>query len=340
MKLNQLILESPVILFLGAGASQPLGKPTMQPFVTDILSKIADNQGDLAYLAKVCENDLEKILDEIDSICSLKYGNTVSTFRSGGYTNLTTEQAEQFRTQIQYQIIQQYSSVAGKAVSDLYEPLFETIFAKIDSERYCLPIFTTNYDPAIETFCTEDSDKYELIDGFRHIYAAREYQWDADVFHGFSLKPSKRNIVLFKMHGSVDWVLAKKRGIIIRTPPFHQMIDSASYKNILIYPATRKVAIYDPYFTAYDYYGRCSEHARLLLTIGYSFRDYDALTRLKSAALFNSKLGLALLAPDSDAIISGLPFLSEKFAALPFAFGGPKLSEYLQFVSSLIEENG
>jgi len=108
----------------------------------------------------------------------------------------------------------------------------------------------------------------------------------------------KKNVVLFKLHGSVNSMLVKARREIVRTQPFHQQADVMRYANVLIYPATHKVATTEPYFTAYDYCGRCCEQSQVLLTIGYSFRDYDALARLRSSLAFNPHLTLALLSPD------------------------------------------
>ncbi|HTS13611.1 MAG TPA: SIR2 family protein [Candidatus Limnocylindrales bacterium] len=322
MELSAVIVQSPLTLFLGAGASQPLGKPTMRPFVQALfenMSKAKDQHLPLfSHLAATCENDLENILGELDAIISLKSAQSASMFYNGRYQEIESSVARALRTAIEYAVIQQYSEIPQPQLVEVYGPLFELIFSKLDSSRYCLPIFTTNYDTAIEEFC-ELYENYHLVDGFRA--TGRDYAWDPAQFHRFAIVPNKRNIVLFKLHGSVNWTFVKSKNAILRTQPFHQMIDAAKYRNVLIYPATHKVATDEPFFTAYDYYGRCCEHAEVLLTIGYSFRDYDALARLRSAMSVNPTLRVALLAPDCKEVLQRLPIDHHREIPLELFFG-------------------
>jgi len=60
----------------------------------------------------------------------------------------------------------------------------------------------------------------------------------------------------------------------------YDALDSDEYKNTIIYPTGDKAANREPYFSAYEYFSRCCEQAELLIVIGYSFRDYEALNRL------------------------------------------------------------
>jgi hypothetical protein len=70
----------------------------------------------------------------------------------------------------------------------------------------------------------------------------------------------------------------------------------------MIYPATRKVAITEPFFTCYDYLGKCLSNAEFCLVVGYSFRDYDVLMRFRAAAISNEKLRIAILDPNAGEI--------------------------------------
>jgi hypothetical protein len=322
VQLSPAILQAPLTLFLGAGASQPLGKPTMAPFVTGLVKKWekrgSSNLGLFKHLADTCDGDLENILGELDTILHLRSFENLSAFVGGSYVNVDKTIARALRTSIEYEIIQEYSEIHVAEAMKIYKPLFDELFSKIDPDKHCLPIFTTNYDTAIEEFC-ELSDEYALVDGFRR--AARDYVWDAAIFHGFRLVPMKRNVVLFKLHGSVNWMLVRARKEIVRTQPFHQQANASRYENVLIYPATHKVATTEPYFTAYDYYGRCCEHSQVLLTIGYSFRDYDALARLRSSLSFNPSLTVALLSPDCKTILERLPIDHSREVPIELYFG-------------------
>lgn len=295
----------------------------MKPFVSALRTALVnvEHQNLLAYLVTKCGEDLERVLAELDGITQLKSSTEIDAVYAGAHHNIH-RLAGSLRTAIEYQIIQTYSVLPRADLLNLYSPVFDLIFSNIDPDKYCLPVFTTNYDPAIEEFCDSKPESYDLTDGFAQV--GREYIWNADQFHAFKLKGGKRNVVLFKLHGSVDWLFVRAKGAIVRTQPFHQMIDEQRYKNVLIYPAVHKVATDEPYFTAYDYYGRCCERSKFLLTIGYSFRDYDALARLRSAMSFNSDLTLLLLAPDSKDIIDSLPLRREQVIPIEHNFGWPE----------------
>ena len=263
----------------------------MAPFVTALASRM-NKTGHRSlelfnHLAATCKGDLENILGELDAILNLRSFKSVSEVISGTYVNVDKKIAWNLRTEIEYEIVKEYSDIPSSLVMKVYKPFFDLVFSQIDPNRYCLPIFTTNYDTAVEEFCYLNQD-YALVDGF--MPDGRDYVWDGATFHSFHLVPQKKNIVLFKLHGSVNWIYVKAKREIFRTQPFHQQADTSKYSNILIYPATHKVATSEPYFTAYDYYGRCCERSQSPLTIGYSFRDYDALARLRSAQSFNQGL--------------------------------------------------
>jgi hypothetical protein len=78
----------------------------------------------------------------------------------------------------------------------------------------------------------------------------------------------------------------------------YDAMDSDEYKNVIIYPTGDKATNREPYFSAYEYFSRCCEQAKLLIVIGYSFRDYEALNRLKGAAKRNESLKVVVVAPD------------------------------------------
>jgi hypothetical protein len=332
MNLSPQIIGAPIILFLGAGASQPLGKPTIKPFVQGLQSRLSgDKQRLLKHLISKCGDDLEEILAELDAVINLRVTEEIHTFVQGGSSAINVKRVgQELRYAIEYQIIQEYSDIPTEKVTDLYEPLFDCIFSS-NILQPILPIFTTNYDRSIEDFCEAASEKYELTDGFSA--CGREFQWSPRTFHNLAPPKRKRKIVLFKLHDSVDWIYLKSKKAIVRTQPFHEAIDLKRYQNVLIYPAVHKVATDDPYFTAYDYYGRCCEHSKMLLTIGYSFRDYDALARLRSAAAFNPDLAVCLVDPFAKDILNKLGIDSGRAVPIEHNFGG---SETLSLIRDVV----
>ena len=107
------------------------------------------------------------------------------------------------------------------------------------------------------------------------------------------------------------------------------------YQNMMIYPATRKVAIEDPYFTAYDYLEKCLSSTQICLVIGYSFRDYDTLMRFKSAALANKELVIAILDPKANELKETLQRHGLTVDAHPYIFGLQE-EEYMKSLAKLL----
>ena len=194
-----------------------------------------------------------------------------------------------------------------------------------------LIVFTTNYDPAVEILCRERI-KCTLVDGFRHDALRQEYFWDREIFDNTSFVPGTNSLVLFKLHGSTDWV--KRDARIVKSVPLFGGED-ALHKNVLIFPATRKIAIEDPYFTCYDYLGRCLASAKLCLVVGYSFRDYDALTRFKAAKIENPKLNIFVMDPKANYLVNFLASNGIQSTPSPYAIGVQE-SEYLSDLAAQI----
>ncbi len=319
---NKAILDSPVILFLGAGASAPLGKPMMAEFV-DKISKTMRTDGQremLQYLREFRGDDLEAILGELDTIINLDYAVQVDAQTKIGTqwlpVALERKTAQSLRTALKHAIIREYRNVDESKTISIYEPLFNLIFNQFDLKM--LPVFTTNYDPAIEIFCEREYSNYELCDGFSYDPASRHNFWSRSTFDDFVGQSDRRKLILFKLHGSVDWLLVKSSKRMRRGQAMYDAIDSDAYENILIYPATRKIAIDDPFYTGYEYFERCCERAKLCIAIGYSFRDYDALTRLRGAASANDDFRLMLVSPDADKVILEIPISSAQKMSLAF----------------------
>jgi hypothetical protein len=201
--------------------------------------------------------------------------------------------------QVRQGIIREYGEVPRERVKPLYDPLFSELNTVIG--RRCLPIFTTNYDPAIEQYC-ELNPAVNLVRGFGTHPLSERRVWSRAIFDDYNPPPDKRGMVLFKLHGSADWATENASKEITLTPPVHH--TDPRFDNTVIYPAMRKVAIDEPYSTAYDYFQRCCEHARMCIAIDYSFRDYDALTRLRSAARLNPDLTVLLISPQATELSS------------------------------------
>jgi hypothetical protein len=303
---NDAIVGAPVLLFLGAGASFDLGKPLMGAFLDGVQGSLGGEVADLvSCIRRERGSDLEAVLEDLQELTRLSYVTSFATrtidqqataarissqFMPGEERQFPVDDSPVFKPvdfnrlivlaalmKLREAIIVQYATVDESRVHVLCEPLLSKVFA--GTENKLLPIFTTNYEPAIEHFCEHDRQaRMHLINGFDLRGSGSQTRvWRRSVFDSSQPAPSKRNVALFKMHGSADWNRDKMSNEIRLGLPIY--LENDRFENTVIYLATRKVAFQEPYSTAYDYFQRCCEKAFLCITIGYSFRDYDALTR-------------------------------------------------------------
>jgi len=357
---NKLIAASPVLVFLGAGASAGIGKPTMAQFVEKLRRTVRpDSGGNLLHLLAAARGaDLEKIMGDLETFLNLPY---LTAFQCNpeyqyaaaigeGPITITKDEASLLRSAIRHEIIREYRVVDGSAVCSVYEPLFDLVFNHVNPAEHCVPIFTTNYDLAIETLCEKTYNKYALTEGLEMDLSSKMAYWKRNEFDLFSLCEGQKNLVQFKLHGSVDWIRQEKSGSIVRAPAMYDALDSDEYKNTIIYPTGDKAANREPYFSAYEYFSRCCEQAELLIVIGYSFRDYEALNRLMGATRRNEALKVVVVSPDAwglmhvfdgDAVDELSPL---KWSVTPVAayFGGDSLmqTKYLQAIEELLKREG
>jgi hypothetical protein len=352
MEVNPIIGASS-ILFLGAGASKPLGKMLMGEFVNWFRHKndpkgfarpiLAGSRSEL--LDALCETklDLEFLIDELESLSSKQYleNRTRPVYLRGDSLSSGEPSKEQ--------VWPEFSKLAGEAkflLADLKKEVYlhyraidnpsnlallSKILKMTSSPTHPMVVFTTNYDPAVEDLCADL--KWTITDGF--VDVGRTYVWNRNAFEK-PASPLETSLVLFKLHGSASW--AQNRGRIVRSLPFYAGADP-DYINVMIYPATSKVAIKEPFFTAYDYLEKCLTATCLCLVIGYSFRDYDALMRFKSASLQNPRLKVAILDPSAEEICKELVAHGVRAVPVCYALGDEKFeTEYLRKVVTLCRE--
>jgi SIR2-like domain len=302
------------ILFLGAGASHSLGKMLMGEFIEHLKSKPEIAQYALFGDVVKKNPDLEFLMEELASIGRmdfLDYGfSTRSTppppvsgwpIRGERSFRELSVVASKLTKLVRREIFLHYRETFDTfALHQLYQPLLHKMTNGTNSP---VVIFTTNYDLAVENFCRFSNGEYQVVDGFEHDANGDRYVWSREVF-GQLRTSGARNVVLFKLHGSTNWM---DDGPDMLRLPVSSFADGDDWhSNLMIYPATRKIATDDPYFTCYWYLEECLSRANHCLAIGYSFRDYDVLTRIKGAVLRNPKLVLEVLDPCADSILQTL----------------------------------
>jgi hypothetical protein len=317
------IVRCPKIVFLGAGASRPLGKMLMGEFVEDLLKK-ADCPAP-ALLNAICKRnpDLEFLIGQLQEISDKGYlADTEQKLRGDGlmyytipavspeFATLATD-AIKLLAWVRRQVYEHYRNLEDPGKTFL---LHELLLRVMVAPGFTV-VFTTNYDPSVEEMCRKNG--CHIIDGFKNNIARREYVWDRSVFETFT-RSGNETVVLFKIHGSTDWV--KHSGRIVRTVP-SSFEPGTGYESMMIYPAQSKVANDEPFFTGYDYLQRCLSNAEFCLVVGYSFRDYDTVMRFRIAARTNRKLRIAVLDPNAQKLCRNLREFGVKAEPIVYSFG-------------------
>jgi len=321
--LNPFIYKQPLVLFFGAGASVPLGKKTAVEF----LEWLKSPQPGLNYalLSSICaqiepteelgnKHDVEVVLDHLEKFIAagelLKKSEDASLTKVleglplqpyGSVANL--DENIRLRDQIKDLVVKHYFEINSEKAFGLYNPFFDLMVPWPIVET--LPVFTTNYDLAIEKSSEHSRARFRILDGFSRETAIPEWRrYDYEAFRGMSLTGKIGGIVLFKLHGSVDWVRTPS-GAIQRITS--QERDPGQMQTILIYPSRLKREIHDePFRTNYDYLLACLLNAELCVVIGFSFRDQEIVEELRQALGLNKKLKLVIIDPNAQAIKSRL----------------------------------
>ena len=306
--LSKKITHSHCVLFLGAGASAPLGLKTTEPFLQLIPQKYYEfwlNKGQgygneenvaefLNPFFQIAAKrfgtkypDIELVLDYIDFL--LKFGNESKGFPSeilklagiGSFEKWINYFTE-LREFLHQCVVEHYSNVNGEQAYQLYNPLISIIC----SNKNTLPIFTTNYDWVFEHLVEFGQSDFRLVDGFKSVGGLGE-RWLSGVFDNFRSSPKKINVILFKLHGSTSWYKDAQSNIKRISEAAPQIGQSRA---VLIYPTQVKAnAIQEePFKTAYEYFKASLEQTKICIVIGFSFRD-PAINNLFSVALAKNK---------------------------------------------------
>jgi hypothetical protein len=348
--INEAISKSPVALLLGAGASKPFSKPLMAEFVRGLNDDVRYRSDKLFQAIVARQADLEFLFEELEEWKRKSYYAQPSNplGRIGGvlgveptegsdklYVGRLVESAESLSRDIRRVVFSTYRDVGpASRIVELFRPLLAAVSEHLDFDGRALPTFTTNYDPAVEDFCKETVGEYPLFDGFVPQPYSATFMWRREAIDNFDphLRPAPC-IVLFKLHGSTNWF---KRGkSFVKSDVAAYLDDDPNYQNLLIYPAQRKVAIEDPYSTGYEYFQRTLENAKLLIVVGYSFRDYDALSRLRLAASYNPGLRILVVDPNAASLCRMLKGRGVVASPIPENFGNPSAS-YLSRITEAV----
>lgn len=307
-----------LVLFLGAGASMPFGIPGMSEFVKLLDYAVQEDDGEISVdddekelwqkLLTTARQEYEEV--DLEWILSVLNGLSQSSLwpiiRLADVpfdeNNLERRESEARRLKRK---IEEYIKEKCQLPSDkkndaitFYSRFFEEL---LHARGYHPKIFTTNYDNVIESSNEErnhnippERPKIALVNGFSPSIGSRHWVWNPEVFEAKFVDNSLPQY-FFKLHGSITWYATQSN--ILEIPVIAQSMKLTSGEeaaSLLIYPVEEK-RIFSPPFTELFYQFRSTllYKARILVVIGYSFRDEifqylfkEALERNKALRIF------------------------------------------------------
>ena len=318
--MNENIYKQPLVLFLGAGASVPLGKKT----TVDFLEWLKSPQPgiDYGHLVSICNQieasgevngnqDIEVILDHLEELIHSgelfeKCGDAEimrklekESYKRTGVTQLHSwgsitrlDENIRLRDRIKDLVVEHYSEIDEERALELYSPLLLRL-----ARSHPLVVFTTNYDLAMEKL--HESGVIELIDAFSDGKYLKP-RWAREGYDFYNPLERNGDVILFKLHGSVDWVRTPSEGIQRIDIPKR---DLGGAQRVIAYPSQLKKAIHEePYRTNYDYLIACLLHTKVCAVIGFSFRDQEIVEEFRQAMELNEELELIIVDPEAEAV--------------------------------------
>jgi hypothetical protein len=300
-----------LLLLTGAGASKPLGMPLMREFHDLVARRCDQPQKELLRnisLVNVREGrevnpDLEALLALVeryrgfhsilfeDDKFGYPFGDERAQFEFQGllgergpshpesYLKDAYDRKgvlENLDALLRDLVFEVYGKeLDNRSLETLYSPLFKVIYNHFPQKL--LPIFTTNYDMAIESYAMQASSQLET--GFASTHIGNI--WKPSRFYQFQPTKDKQSLALFKLHGSLAW---HRRGnsIVSTGLPIR---DPSGYQSVVIYPTqTKEFPDEEPFRTAYNFLKGCLRVASVTIVIGYSFRD-PGIQRIMTDAL-------------------------------------------------------
>ncbi len=296
-----MIRELKIGLFLGAGASVAFGKPTTQQLRSQLVEKYkyddaAGTTPEQYFLFSIISfpkfEDIEHVLQCIkevdDFFLNSQYGGKYLLEREyklafqdprrpwefKEFTNRT----KAIRKMMEDDVFENYSwnHSADLALGQICEHLLNAV-RKYSKE---VNIFSTNYDRAIEEYCSNQERRCRCIDGFKYDEYSGRRRWTGSF--SYPTEGGITNVYLYKLHGSLNWKMHKIYGIEA-TSEERRSSDSNYTENLLVYPTVspKDGQEIEPYKTIRDGFKKFMESADACIVIGFSFRDEHINTIFK-----------------------------------------------------------
>lgn len=175
--------------------------------------------------------------------------------------------------------------------------VFNQLFSLIKKYSSEIHVFTTNYDIAVEEYCSKRERNYRCIDGFRFNEYTNRRIWEG--VYDYPRTDDTTNVCLYKLHGSPTWKKLKIYGIEA-TSEEARSSDQNYLENLLVYPTLSPKAgkEIEPYKTIREKFRKFIEGAELCIVIGFSFRDEHVNSIFSD--FFRRGKSIVVLSPSAD----------------------------------------
>ena len=267
-----------IIVLLGAGASVEAGMPDSNEMIRRIEGLVLDDPEWQPYRplynyirsavfyadgldGKFGDNvrfDIERLVNVLDEL-NEREGHTLYPFVGTWNLKLlevagnTFENILKFRNFIIGVLRNEWIALPEREKADYHRGLL-----RFQSEyEHPLRVFSLNYDLCVEESC----DRENVQTGFP------EREWDWRSFEESSEGP--RRLILYKLHGSLDWIIDNGKVRYLDSPS-----SIPSEKGALIFGTSYKLQYVDPFlFLAYELRRWTLDSARAIICVGYGFND-------------------------------------------------------------------
>ncbi|MCK4733568.1 MAG: SIR2 family protein [Methanophagales archaeon] len=337
-----------MMLFFGAGASKPVGIPTMKE-----MSRMFENSIDLGEEERELYLDIKNSLDSdnlediltvlndlinnyvpvryitsyIKKLFDLAHLESLTDLLTGGdsefhnnlreiYEHLTLiekEKLEALKSKILTFIRENcvLKEESRKDALKTYNQLFETLRYPIFHE-----IFTTNYDLVVDKYI--ESTKQPYHDGFNNGL------WDP--------KGYEQNIEfkILKLHGAIDqYVTEKGRIVKVGVLGATRTVDGEELKEAIIYPMREKEVYKDPFFELFTRLKTSLLSEEICIIIGYSFGDEHIRNIFFDAVKRNPEIRIFMINTNAQKIRDDLEPIKDNIEPIEGKFGEERVFEEL-----------
>jgi len=319
-----------VVMFLGAGASRPLGIPTTKEFFND---KCYEKFKEKDAFLKIAE-ELKTTPDSVDiEQVLIKLENAKAVVNDSILQNRKDWEARvSLEFEIRDVIYKKCSNFDRKKCIDHYTGLFTNIFPP-DFISKC-SIFTTNYDRSLEYFFRCNIPPRSQS-GFLTRFGSATQLWDGFIRDGEGglvwsengYGPTEKtmndkvwNIPLYKMHGSIGWLDTKQKVVEVSS----EFVYTAEYNPLLIFPGFKGLPDHRIFGVTRLKLRQELETADNVAVIGFSFRDDYIAEIFNQAIIHNKNLKITSIMPDDwpyDSKINNFPNLKSRITPIKCCFG-------------------